>query len=348
MVKKRMSIRELGDRARGEESTTETPVKERASRAGAQVVHSNTRASQFHTPQSMMLPLPVSKREIKMDLIELDPTQSFASPINPRNQTLLSLDDPEVQNLERSIRTDQQRDPVLARRIKIDGEVRYEVIAGTTRRFVCEHLNQIVEGGFKLRAWVGDIPDGDRRAIAISENRDRRDLSAWEEAIDAARYCAMDDNHYKTQDVLASELGMTRPKLNKLLQIAKIPQYVIESLTSPQLLTQNAGAALASKVGQLTSKQSEALKTFVAASKYDNLLNLQKAIQTEIEKPKKKAPVFASKPYVVRDEQGVRAKITRHRTQKDQFKVDLFGLSEQDESWLVGILEERFSGESSR
>lgn len=349
MTKKRMSLKEMGARARAkaaESDGADTAVAEKPARQGAQVLHSNDRTQRFHTPQSMMLPLPVSKRKVKMDLLELDPELTFASEVNPRHQTLLSLDDPEVLKVERSIRLDQQRDPVIARRVDVDGKVLYEVIAGTTRRFVASHLNNTLAEGWKLRAWVGDIPDGDRRAIAISENRDRRDLSVWEEAIDALKYCDLPENEDKNQETLAVELGVSQSKISKLLKIASIPLSVVELFESPQCMTLDASAALASYLGELSDiKATEAIDALKEKGEsFTKVEPLMAALRVMIEPPKQKKPVVVkTKPEIIKAEGKIKAKITAHRQHKGQLKVDLFELSEADQVWLINILQKRFS-----
>jgi len=282
--------------------------------------------------QRTVLPLPVTHKDIACGHMELDPLRCFPSPLNPREQSLLTLEDPNVSRLKHSIEMNGQRDPVLARPVLgKDGQLSYEVIYGTTRLFVCRALTQERGATFVLRAWVGDVPDADVRQLARSENQDRRNLSAWEIARDIkANY----DSVYKgkTYDFIAEQEGISRGSVGNYLQLAQLPKELVALVLSPQEITLRSGLQLMSLVQPLPEKEKDRLLSeaendapFPTSNELLKSLKLAlKSAQPSLVIPKKSALEITG-----RDGQLL-ARATAHRSEGGQYKLDLFHFGDDD------------------
>lgn len=282
--------------------------------------------------QRTVLPLPVSHKDIACGHMELDPARCFASPLNPREQSLLSLDDPNVARLKHSIEVNGQRDPVLARPVLgKDGQLSYEVIYGTTRLFVCKALSAERGTPFLLRAWVGDIPDADVRQLARSENQDRRNLSAWEIARDIkANY----DSVYKgkTYDFIAEQEGISRGSVGNYLQLSQLPKELVALVLSPQEITLRSGLQLMSLVQPLPEKERDRLLQQAAndapfATSNDLLKVLKAAIKSA--QPAPSIPKKSAIDVTARNGELL-ARVTAHRSEAGQYKLDLFQFSDDE------------------
>jgi len=282
--------------------------------------------------QRTVLPLPVSHKDIACGHMELDPARCFPSALNPREQSLLTLDDPNVARLKHSVEMNGQRDPVLARPVLgKDGQLSYEVIYGTTRLFVCKALSAERGEPFLLRAWVGDIPDADVRQLARSENQDRRNLSAWEIARDIkANY----DSVYKgkTYDFIAEQEGISRGSVGNYLQLSQLPKELVALVLSPQEITLRSGLQLMSLVQPLEEKERNRLLAQAANdapfATSNDLLKAMKSVlrsaQPVVSIPKKSAiDITARGGELV-------ARITAHRSEAGQYKLDLFQFSDDE------------------
>ena len=125
---------QLGDTAADSESASHAKSGEKRV---SSPINSPALTVRSKRQQRMYLDMPVSKTTVECDLIEVDPRHCIASPLNKRVQSLLSADDVAVQQLLNSMRGEGQRDPVLVRHLKQpEGDLRYEVIYGTRRRYV--------------------------------------------------------------------------------------------------------------------------------------------------------------------------------------------------------------------
>lgn len=203
--------------------------------------------------------LPASKTEIDLDLMDLDPALTFASPLNPRCQDLMTPDDPLINAIKESMHNHTQQEPVYARPVKIDGVVRYEVFVGTTRRYCAELLNRELEGGYALKAWVGDVGDGDASLMAREENERRRDISTYEKALDLADRAKAVGLGRISQNEVAGKLGINRGLFSRYLRVADLDQAFAAMLESPGLLTLRPALQIHGLIEDLTKADRERL-----------------------------------------------------------------------------------------
>lgn len=338
---KKTSIRDLGSMM----DQPATPVEEGASprrRVGAPLnspINTASGVDPFRK-EAMMLPLPLSGGEIEMSLRKLDPASCFASPLNPREQTLLSLDDPEVARLKLAIETEGQRDPVLARPVTGEGGVlRYEVVCGTTRLFVCQALSAERGEPFELRAWVGRIPDADVRRLAKAENQDRRNLSAWEIA-QALRADLASLYKGRSQEFIAEQEGISQALVSQLLRLAELDLDIVRRVSSPGAISRKAGLQILSLLESVDAARRERLLAAVGSEPYAAAADLLGALKSARAAQEEKKPSLGRRDaIVVKGKDGAPvAKLTPHRTAAGRFKIELFGFSEADATALANYI----------
>lgn len=152
-----------------------------------------------------------SAANAKETLREVPPSEVRASPWQPRAE----VDTGSVQELAESVRTHGVLEPLLARALP-DGTL--ELLAGH-RRLEAARL----AGLQTVPVRVLDIKDDLTAAIvAIVENADRKDLSAWEEAQAVAnlRQVLESSGEEVTGEMLAPLMGWSTGKVSERLTIA--------------------------------------------------------------------------------------------------------------------------------
>ena len=111
-------------------------------------------------------------------------------------------------------------------------DTRYQIVAGE-RRFRA-HL---LLGKDAIKAVTLDVSDADMAALALAENMDRADLSAYEIAV-AIRNA---EANFPNKTNLAEAVGLNRTALYKYLAFFKLPDFVIADLdVKPDLLGRDA------------------------------------------------------------------------------------------------------------
>ncbi|MEM1154746.1 MAG: ParB/RepB/Spo0J family partition protein [Pseudomonadota bacterium] len=294
--------------------------------------------------QRLYLDLPISHKSVECDLMELTPSECVASPLNKRVQSLLSADNAAVQQLMQAMREEGQRDPVLVRPLaEPNSQHRYEVIYGTRRRFVADLLNQSEEGGYKLKAWVSDqISDVDAKRLADSENDDREAISAWERAIYFVGLKAASPE--KSTELIAELEQVDRSLVARYLQLADLPEEYVRLVTSPSGITLRAGLDIQKVLKSLTqSARAALLNTLEEGGRFESGTELLKAMKQQL-KPKT-AKVTAKQKREITDTTGKRrAVIGAHRTNKGQFKIDLFDVTDKQLAEIQKVLEKTLGG----
>lgn len=285
--------------------------------------------------------LPVSKGEVIMTLLELDPKSTYPSALNPRDQELMTADDPKVAEIRESMLAHGQSEPVYARPVTINGEMNYEVYVGTTRRFCALDICQETDSDFKLLAWVSDrVGDVDAAFMAREENDKRRDLSVYEKAIDLKRQSERPELAKLTQDRLSASLNVSQGYLSKMLKLCELPKAYLELLEGVGSLTLRQGLELIDIDKVLTAKQRDAaqerIKADLGAKRFkggDKLVKALRAIQKEMTAPRKGKKAGEEK--VIKNSSGrVIAKLVPHRTEEGRCKIELFDVTQD----LVGQL----------
>ncbi len=117
-------------------------------------------------------------------------------------------------------------------------EYSYQIIAGERRWRAHQLLGRDV-----IRAIVVEVTDADMAALALAENIDRVDLTAYEIAV-ALRNAEVS---FPSKTSLAESIGLNRTTLYKYLAFFKLPSFVIDDLEiTPGILGRDAAEAIAS------------------------------------------------------------------------------------------------------
>lgn len=101
----------------------------------------------------------------------------------------------------------------------------FEVIYGHRRHRACLEL------GLPVRALVSEVTDQVLFVEMERENRQRKDLSAWEQGQMYAR--ALDAGLYPSNRKLAEAIGRDLGDVGKALSLARLPAAVVEAFASP-------------------------------------------------------------------------------------------------------------------
>lgn len=133
-----------------------------------------------------------------------------------RDKVWMSVE--KCQDLISSIRKNGQKVPIFARKLENDIDGRsWEIIAGRRRWFACNYL------GIKIRVKAVDATDRECAILMNLENKDRNDISEFEDAISYKQQ--LDASLFDSQDEMASALDLKKSKLSKMLSAAKLLDY---------------------------------------------------------------------------------------------------------------------------
>ena len=111
-----------------------------------------------------------------------------------------------------------------------DPTYQYEVICGARRHFAVSWLRANNYTQFKYLIEVRDLSDEEAFRLADIENRDREDISDYERAIDYAD--AVDRYYGGKQKAMAERLEVSQPWLSRYLQLAKLPEMIVQAFPS--------------------------------------------------------------------------------------------------------------------
>lgn len=116
--------------------------------------------------------------------------------------------------------------PIKVRAIANSGEgPRYEIVFGHRRHEACLQL------GFQVLVFVDNLDDRALFEEMERENRERADLSAWEQGVMYAR--ALDRGLYPSLRQMAAAIGVDATNLSKALVLARLPDAVLRAFASP-------------------------------------------------------------------------------------------------------------------
>jgi len=103
----------------------------------------------------------------------------------------------------------------------------YEIVFGHRRHRACLELGLPVLAGI----WTTPMSDLELFAAMDRENRERADLSAWEQG--AMYRKALDEQMFPSQRRLAESLGVSHTWVRKAIAVAEIPEPVVHCFRSP-------------------------------------------------------------------------------------------------------------------
>lgn len=103
----------------------------------------------------------------------------------------------------------------------------YEIVFGHRRHRACLELGLPVLAAI----WTAPMSDLELFAAMDRENRERADLSAWEQG--AMYRKALDEQMFPSQRRLAESLGVSHTWVRKAIAVAEIPEPVVQCFRSP-------------------------------------------------------------------------------------------------------------------
>lgn len=115
----------------------------------------------------------------------------------------------------------------------------YELVFGHRRHRACLELGIPVLAAI----WLDELADAELFAAMDRENRERADLSAYEQGVMYQR--ALEEQLFPTQRQLAEKLGVSHTWVRKALIVAQLPPAVIECFRSPLEVTHRHAEQLA-------------------------------------------------------------------------------------------------------
>ena len=163
-----------------------------------------------------------------------------------RYQPRQNFDEAALEDLSESIRQYGILQPLIVRRLPEKG---YELIAGERR------LRAARKAGLeKVPALVREYNDAEISEIALIENIQRENLNIIEEA---EAYAFLMQNFQLTQEMLAKNVGRSRPHIANSLRLLELAEPVQDKLIAGELLMGQARPLLALKDEALQIKAAE-------------------------------------------------------------------------------------------
>lgn len=117
-----------------------------------------------------------------------------------------------------------QEQPAIVREIKGEGGYRFEVIAGARRHFAISWLREHNYPDFQYYVEVRDLEDEGCFRLSDLENRNRKDISDHERALD---YQGALQRYYATQSDMAKRLNVAENWLSRYLLLANLAPEIV-------------------------------------------------------------------------------------------------------------------------
>lgn len=133
------------------------------------------------------------------------------------------LNDKACEDLVEGFRSQGQQIPALVREVHDETQFAYEVISGARRHWTAAFLGQ------PLLVEIRQLTDEQAFLLADAENRQRKDISDYERAMDYARAIAA---YYRSITHMAEAMQVTKAWLSNYLALAKLPEEVLQAYRS--------------------------------------------------------------------------------------------------------------------
>ena len=170
-----------------------------------------------------------------MPIIEVNPMRCRVWHLHPRIDENITEETCSLQI--RSLKKHGQLVPVLGRRPRDTRDYDIELIYGARRLFSARHLNQ------PLRVDLRDVSDRDGIVAMETENRLRRDISAYERGTSYDRW--LREGHFSSQEEICRALQVSSAQMSRLLTLSRLPRALIDAFDSPADICEVWGAELA-------------------------------------------------------------------------------------------------------
>lgn len=206
-------------------------------------------------------------RTVKRPTIRLKPSECSIWPGNARDHAALSRE--RCASLIESIREEgSNREPVVVRRTPNSAHP-YELIVGTRRHFSVAWLNANNHAEIDLIARIEGLDDEAAFRLADLENREREDVTDLERA---RNYLHAVDAYYNgVRSQMAQRLAIPKQNLHNLLQLAELPDEIVEAFADPADLKIRHGMRLSPLVKDIRYRESIIAEARMIAREQHNL-----------------------------------------------------------------------------
>lgn len=140
----------------------------------------------------------------------------------------------------------RQEVPAIVRRVKDNPACDFEVICGARRHWTATWLRAHGRPDFLYVVEIRELTDEEAFRLADLENRQRKDLSDFERAVDYTR--AIDLYYDGSQQQMADRLEVTKSWLSRYLEVARLPPEVVGAFGSPHVIGISHAAVLAPRL----------------------------------------------------------------------------------------------------
>jgi ParB family transcriptional regulator, chromosome partitioning protein len=130
--------------------------------------------------------------------------------------------------------------PVLGRLLHGDPSYDAELICGARRLFVARVLNK------PLAVELRTLSDRDALIAMDTENRLRKDISAYERALSYAQWIR--SGHFNSQNDIARVLKISPSQVSRVLRLAQLPAIIVEAFANPTEIREDWGIRLLARL----------------------------------------------------------------------------------------------------
>jgi ParB family chromosome partitioning protein len=194
--------------------------------------------------------MPVSKNDVRVKLVNINPADVIVSPKNRRIQALLN--EGSVADILPSFLEDGQLLPIVVRQTA-DGK--YELADGSRRLWCATFAERDV------LAYVGPVPDEDMGKFSDVANLTKK-ISDYEEAMYFAGL--IDKGVHSSWNEIGRFYGIHKRRQTSLKAMSELPAAIVESFTEPQDVT----AAYAAELNSLCAKGGKIQQMLLEAASY--------------------------------------------------------------------------------
>jgi ParB/RepB/Spo0J family partition protein len=186
-----------------------------------------------------------TERSSGMVLLKLDPRTIGRTDFANRLDRGLSIEDENFKRLKESIKAHGQDTPVRVRPAAPGSNFTYELVEGHRRHAAILQLAEETDGGFQILARL-DAKASDSKDLVLKmyrENAERADLSAYETGRMFRSW--LDAGLFDQQGTLADAADVSEQVVSRCLNIASLPEVVIQAFGDPRLIPQRWSEPLA-------------------------------------------------------------------------------------------------------
>ncbi len=137
----------------------------------------------------------------------------------------------------------KQEVPAIVRRVVGNPQIAFEVVCGARRHWTVSWLRAHDYPDFRFLVEPRELTDEEAFRLADLENRNRRDLSDYERATDYMR--AVDRYYAGNQQRMVERLEVTKSWLSRYLELAKLPDELLQAFGTPHAIGISHAAVLA-------------------------------------------------------------------------------------------------------